>query len=162
MQPIQPPIIQEPIQEPQPQPMQPPIQQQPTQIQQPIQQNDIDMEELAKAKAILGLDVLENNLKAKEVEAEVSKRYPDVPKEFIEKELAKLSPDLAKQARLDPAGLDMIYKAVKAEMSPKTKPDPILDSGVNGSKGDEDLTSKVKGGKANKFELGQYILDMNK
>jgi hypothetical protein len=156
-------INQNMLQEQQPMQQQP-MQQQPMQ-QQPMQQPDapaISQEEIEDSKRMIGLDVLEEGMKYDKNVAAVLQENPELTKEIIEKELAKLEekdPAIAKQVRSSEAGMKMFAKGIMASVKPNNKPDEITDDSESSSQngGGDELEEKVKSGKASKLELGEYL-----
>lgn len=123
------------------------------------QQQEITPEHIAEAKRILGLDVLEADIKYQKSLAEVMKKYPDVSEDKINAELAELAktnPELANQMRTDPQGMEILAAKIKASMTPPTKPDPISDTGANNGQADQ-LEERVLSGKATDIEVGKFL-----
>lgn len=152
------------------------LQAQQAQMQQaaPAPQPGQELDEIEQAKQLLGLDqtqaaiqTMEQKLQELELEktaAQLQAKYPDVPKEAVEKEIERMKnadPNFAESLKNNPAGLEMIYRAARAELSPKDKPDQLTDDGGSGGAGGEEgLEEIVKSGKADDFRLGNYILGM--
>jgi len=120
-------------------------------------------EEIALAKKILGMDAIEQQLASitqQNIQLEASKKYPTVPHNLVEQEIAKIeatNPALAKSMRTTPEGMEMAYKAVLSGLIPKDKPDDLTNDGDN-SDAKNTLIDDIKSGKATEFGLGDYIL----
>ncbi len=160
----------------------PPAQQQPTadqiaemqaqqqqQMQQPQQPQQQHGDDIAQAKSLLGIDQqassieqLQNRIDEmtrNEISSEMSRKYPGIPLDLVEKEIAKveaISPEFAKKMRSTKDGMEMAYRAAKVAIEPQEDPDKITEG--EGSPSREYLEDAVKGGKANDFDLGDYIL----
>ena len=142
--------------------------QQPTAMTQQPVQPEPDIEE---AKKMLGIDQTQEALaqmqeKMKELEIEKTKaavgaKYPDIPFETVEKEIEKvkaINPQLAEAMLTNPDAMEMAYKAAQASIKPQEEPDKILDGEGNGDADqNSDLEDKIKSGKADDFELGEFI-----
>lgn len=146
--------------------MQQPVTQQ-TMPQQPMaQQQEVDPVE--EAKRMLGLDAQQQALQqmqeklaemeAQKAWAEIGAKYPDVPKDAVEKELENLK-QIDPTADKNPIAIEMAYKAAIAASKPKEKPDNLTQS-AGGGTGGESIEEAVKSGKANDFTLGEYILGL--
>ena len=84
----------------------------PMQEQAPAQ---VTPDEIAEAKRMLGLDVLEESMKYDKSLATVLQEYPELTKAAIEKELAKMEekdPSIAKQIRSSEVGMMMFAKGI--------------------------------------------------
>jgi len=113
-----------------------------------------------QGETINGLKSQLAQMQQKEVTDELTKKYPDIPTDLVEKEIAKLeevNPQFAEAMRSTPEGREMAYKAVMAEITPKEKPDNLTD-GEGSGETMETLEEAVKGGKADDFQLGSFIL----
>ena len=133
-----------------------------------------ELDEIEQAKQLLGLDQTQAALQSMEqklqqlelekAEAQMRAKYPDVPPEAVEKEIERMKnadPNFAESLKNNPAGLEMVYRAARAELNPKEKPDQLTDDGGSGGAGGEEgLEEIVKSGKADDFSLGSYILGM--
>lgn len=139
----------------------PPIQPNYGAPQQMGMQPQVDMDaEINQARELLGINALEADRDYRDNLAEAISNNQGVTKDAIEKEIANIeanSPEFAKQIRLSKDGLDMIAKKIIGEVKPNTQPDNITDEAGNNVEGEDDLTGKVKSGKANKLELGKYL-----
>jgi hypothetical protein len=128
-------------------------------------------EEIAAAQQALGIDkvnetvgALQEQLKAMEAEkirAQMQAKYPNVPKDIVDQEIAKVketNPALAAEMESTEMGLDMAYRAALAGMKPQGTPDNLT-QGEGGTGGQQDdLEDRIKTGKADDFALGDYIL----
>lgn len=132
--------------------------------QNPMEQEaGINPEDIASAKQMLGLDVLENQLKFDKNVANVLQDFPELNKQVIEDELAKVEeqdPEMAKQFRTSEIGMKTFAKGLMQSIKPEAKPDTVTDDAMSSNQGasaEDDLANKVNAGKANKIELGTYL-----
>ncbi len=120
---------------------------------------------VAEAKAMLGLDKIEEYMQQttmKAIQSEMKAKYPEVSEESVKAELSRIEKDdpaLAAAMMKSAQGLETVYKAIVAQAKPKDTPDDITDSAGN-AVGDT-LDRKIKSGKASQIELGDYILGFN-
>lgn len=130
-------------------------------------------DEVATAKDMLGINSQNETIQAmqsrisqmeqKEVSEAMAKKYPDVPIDLVEKEIAKLeaiNPEFGVSMRNTEDGREMAYKAAIASISPKEKPDNLTD-GEGSGETMESLEEAVSSGKASEFQLGDFILGQN-
>lgn len=151
-----------------------PMQQQ-MMMQQPQQQMQQQpaVDPIAEAKAMLGLDKIEEQMmaqtaameaqKLQAIQTEMKTKYPAVSDDAVEKELTRIAesdPALADAMRKSSNGLETVYKSIIASSKPDQEPDEILDS--TGGATSQSLEQKIKGGKASELELGDYIIGLNK
>lgn len=128
-------------------------------------------EEIAAAQQALGIDkvnetveVLQSKLKsmeAEKIQAQMQAKYPNVPKDIVEKEIAKVketNPALAAEMESTEMGLDMAYRAALAGMKPQGTPDNLTQGEGGTGTTPDDIEDKIKSGKADDFMLGDYIL----
>jgi hypothetical protein len=145
------------------------------QPQQPVQAGQPTPDELEMAKKLLGIEeiqrqAMEAQQKLKELEMErtkeqVMKKYPNVPIDLVEQEIAKVektNPQLAEAMKLNPDLMEMAVKAVLASVKPQEQPDKITQGTGTDTNPDDELTEIVKKGQADEIALGDYILNLSK
>lgn len=130
----------------------------------PQQQDAVapNADDIAQAKKMLGLDVLEDSMKYDKSVASTLQTFPELTKDVIESELVKIEakdPVLAKQIRTSDEGMKMFARGIMPTIKPATKPDSVTDDSTSSADGgvDADLETKVKKGTATKLEVGKYI-----
>ncbi len=119
-------------------------------------------DDIAQAKKMLGLDVLEDSMKYDKSVASTLQTFPELTKDVIEAELVKIEekdPVLAKQIRTSEEGMKMFARGIMPSIKPNAKPDSVTDDSSSSAQGgvDADLETKVKQGTATKVEVGKYI-----
>lgn len=127
-------------------------------------------DEVAQAKELLGLGQTENTISELQAQMQImqedklrdslSAKYPDVPYDIVKKEIAKLdgvNPEFAHAMRTTPEAMEMAYKAAQVSIQPQEKPDNLTDGAGGGGQG-ENLDEVVRTGKANDYDLGQFII----
>lgn len=119
-------------------------------------------DDIAQAKKMLGLDVLEENMKYDKSVASTLQDFPELTKGVIEQELAKVAekdPEFAKQIRTSEEGMKMFAKGLMPSIKPNAKPDNVTDDTTSSAQGgeDEDLETRVKKGTATQLDVGKYI-----
>lgn len=137
--------------------------------QQPIPQQAPE-DELATARDALGINAQNTSIEALQgqmlqmqqagVTEKMAAKYPDIPFDLVQKEIDKVAaidPDFADSMKTTEPGMDMAYKAAMAGIKPTEKPDNLTD-GEGGGETIETLEAMVKEGKADDFQLGDYIL----
>jgi len=128
------------------------------------------VDEVAQAKDLLGIAQTEDTvsqlqaqmqtMQEEKIRDSMSAKYPDIPYDIVEKEIAKveaINPQFAQAMRTTPDGMDMAYRASQASMSPQEKPDNLTDGESGGGQG-ENLDEVVRKGDANDYDLGKFIL----
>jgi len=157
-------MLEEMQQQPDPQ-----MQEQPTApTQEPVE------EDINQAKKALGLHKTEEQVTLMRQQMEglvqdglkqtMATKFPSVPWELAEKEIAKMdavNPDFAKSMRTTKEGMEMAYKTAQASYQTPNVPDTLTDGESGGGQG-EDMSEVVRKGEANDLDLGQYVLDMAK
>jgi hypothetical protein len=127
-------------------------------------------DEVEQAKELLGLSQTEDtvsqlqaqmqSMQEDKIRDSMSAKYPDIPYEIVEKEIAKveaINPQFAQAMRTTPDGMDMAYRASQASMRPQEKPDNLTDGESGGGQG-ENLDEVVRKGNASDYDLGQFII----
>ena len=119
-------------------------------------------DDIAQAKKMLGLDVIEEQMQYQKNLASVVKEYPDIPTDILEQEIAKLEatdPSFASQVRSSESGMKVFARSLIPTIKPTAKPDGITDDSQSSAQGgmDEGLEAKVKNGTATKVEVGKYL-----
>lgn len=138
------------------------------QMQQPEQQPQPEPapEDIEQAKKILGVDGMQQQLEqlvAQNVRETVSKKYPDVPFELVEKEIEKVAaidPNFAKAMKTTPDGLEMAYRSAMASYKPQEKPDNLTEGEGGSGQNDNPIEEAVMKGEADDVGLGDYILSI--
>jgi len=139
--------------------------------QQPQQQEQYQsMDEIQMAKEALGLDRYEqqiSNIQAQLQQSanqamlnEMSTKYKDVPISEVQKAMQNLAvsnPQMHQLVQTSKDGLEMLFKSIHGEMSPKETPDEMLDGGVSGTI--SDFSKKLKNNTATEIDLGDFILE---
>lgn len=103
----------------------------------------------------------------KDALAKTISAYPELTPKMLEDELARIEKsdaNLAKSART-PLGLEMIARGLKTTIKPEAKPDEITDDGATSAQAgneDNELESLINSGKANKFQLGEFLGKLKK
>lgn len=135
-----------------------------TQSQMPSQPGTLapNADDIAQAKKMLGLDVLEEGVKYDKSVASTLKEFPELTQDALESELAKIEakdPVLAKQIRTSEDGMKMFARGIMPSIKPNAKPDSITDDTKSSAQGgvDDDLETRVKKGTATKVDVGKYI-----
>lgn len=125
------------------------------------QEEGASAEDIAEAKKMLGLDVMEQEMKYDKTVASTIQEFPALNKSTIESEIAKIEesdPAFAQQIRSSETGMKMFAKTIMASIKPDAKADDITDdSSSSASAEDKDLEEKIKNGNASKIELGKYL-----
>ncbi len=134
------------------------------QAQIPAQQQDVvpSKDDIAQAKQMLGLDVLEESMKYDKNVAATLQEFPKLTKSVVEQELSKIEekdPDFARQIKTSEAGMKMFARGLMPSIEPNAKPDNVTDDASSSAQGgeDEELETKVRKGTATKLEVGKYI-----
>lgn len=149
--------------------------QQATRTEEQIPAQQVPMEdELASAKEALGLDKTEqtmsdmqnqmNTMMEDGLKQTMANKFPNIPYEIVEKEIAKveaINPEFAASMRTTQQGMEMAYKTAQASITPKEKPDNLTDGESGGGQG-EDIVETIRNGKANDFDLGDFIIGATK
>lgn len=136
--------------------------------------NQGEMAMVDEARKALGLDAIQNEINALRAEAENAKnealykdnmagvlgKYPELTKEAVESELAKLDENAQAFYKSNKSGLELFAKNLKETISPKTKADDITDdsqTSANKDSEDDELLKKIRSGKASNTELGIFL-----
>ena len=133
----------------------------------PAVQEEPTPEQLQAAKEVLGIDQIEAQLqqsKENGIREELSKKYPNVPKDKVDEEIARIEktdPALAAAMKGNTTGLDHVYAALNATIAPPADPDDITNSADNGGNlhNPETMAKLDKGEKVSEVELGDFILE---
>ena len=149
-------------------------QQQMMQRQQPMMQQQQAVDPVAEAKAMLGLDKIEEQMmaqtaameaqKMQAIQSEMKSKYPTVSEDAVNKEIERIAesdPVLADAMRKSANGLETVYKAIIASSKPVETPDDHIDSSGTGGV-NQSLEQKIKNGSASQIELGDYIIGNSK
>lgn len=130
-------------------------------------------EQLAEAKRMLGLDVVEEaneknagilrQMQQDAMMQQMAAKYPDVPADKVQEEIGRIEktdPALAAAMLNSKGGMETVFKALKADMQPPAEPDATTDSADNGGEDPIDIIGKkLKDGKnVSHVELGQFII----
>lgn len=141
--------------------------------QQAQQQAMTDQErQLEEAKKMLGVDQLlkqqemvliqlEESKRAVEMRA-VKDRNPDFDEKLVLKEIEKIretNPELAESMSKNPAGLELVFKSIKANAMAQNAPDKMTGNRYGGGQTNQ-TTRKVAEGNASEMELGSYLLGL--
>lgn len=118
----------------------------------------IDPNETAKLRE--SQEQMATMLTEKEVASQALSDNPDIKKDFLESELAKLEaadPNMAKMVRGSKAGMDMFMNGLKNRLP--QEPDKITDDAAPNGDGEDDLDKRIKDGKVGKnlTELGSWL-----